>query len=171
MNLAFAAAFGVATAAAAAGDWSNPLPFSYSEGQVEPRTELRDPCIIREGDRYYLVFTMYPFRNREEKRLAEPDQGGSPGIALYSSPDLKTWKFERDPAFPDWLGYWTGVAYADHPLGPWKKDPRGRLFRGGHLAVFDGPGGEKCFSYRGESGGAAQGRLSVEPVPEAGRCD
>jgi len=26
--------------------------------------------------------------------FAEPDGGGSPGIALYSSPDLKSWKFE-----------------------------------------------------------------------------
>ena len=59
-----------------------------------PRCEVRDPCIIREGDTYYLVFTMYPFRNREEKRLSEPNQGGSPGIALYSSKDLKAWKFE-----------------------------------------------------------------------------
>lgn len=41
-----------------------PLPFSYSEGQTAPRTEVRDPSIIREGDTYYLVFTMYPFSNR-----------------------------------------------------------------------------------------------------------
>src|SRR5512137_1476499 len=74
--------------------WSNPLPFEYSEGQTAPRREIRDPCIIREGDRYYLVFTMWPFRGREEKYLAQPDAGGSPGIVLYSSPDLKAWKFE-----------------------------------------------------------------------------
>jgi sucrose-6-phosphate hydrolase SacC (GH32 family) len=37
---------------------------------------------------------MWPFRGREEAHLAEPDAGGSPGIALYSSPDLKNWKFE-----------------------------------------------------------------------------
>ena len=48
----------------------NPLPFEYVEGQTAPRREVRDPCIIREGDRYYLVFTMWPFRNREEKHLA-----------------------------------------------------------------------------------------------------
>ena len=74
--------------------WRNPLPFEYSEGQTAPRHELRDPCIIREGETYYLVFTMFPFRNREESRLNEPSQGGSPGIALYSSRDLKAWNFE-----------------------------------------------------------------------------
>jgi beta-xylosidase len=305
--------------------WSNPLPFAYTEGQTAPRSEVRDPCIVREGDTYYLVFTMYPFRNREEKFLNEPNQGGSPGIALYSSRDLKSWKFAnwlvksaelpencpyknrfwapeihklsgkfyliftadnwlknafnpagtwgtagwafvgvankitgpyehitwirgagcdttlfgdgagrtyaciprgnldvqeidltrlaqgevqllgkpqrivtadnrdigvaakpeylegpwveqigakyclfyaeiyRDKAFPDWLGYWTGVAYADQPLGPWRKDPRGKLFPGGHLAVFDGPDGRKWFSFRGESPGPAHGKLGLAP--------
>ena len=56
---------------------------------------MRDPCIIREGDRHYLVFTLWPFRGREEAHLAEPNAGGSPGIALYSSPDLKAWKCEN----------------------------------------------------------------------------
>ena len=84
-----------ATAADPALPPSNPLPFEYSEGQAVPRREVRDPCIIREGDRYYPVFTMWPFRGREEKHLAEPDGGGSPGIALYSSPDLKAWKFKN----------------------------------------------------------------------------
>jgi hypothetical protein len=304
----------------------NPLPFTYTEGQTAPRTEVRDPCIIREDGTYYLVFTMWPFRNREEKFLREPNQGGSPGIALYSSRDLRSWKFEnwlvksaelpencpyknrfwapeihkiagnfyliftadnwlkneynpagawgtagyafvgvadkitgpyehitwicgagcdttlfgdtdgktyafiprgnidvqeidltgiargevkllgnprrivtadngdigvaakpeylegpwvekigavyclfyaeiyRDPKFPDWLGYWTGLAIADTPLGPWKKDARGKTFLGGHLAVFDGPDHRKWFSYRGESPGAANGRLCVTPV-------
>ncbi|MEI7732105.1 MAG: family 43 glycosylhydrolase [Verrucomicrobiota bacterium] len=301
--------------------WSNPLPFQYTEGQTAPRSEVRDPCIIREDDTYYLIFTMHPFRNREEKFLNEPNQGGSPGIALYSSKDLKSWKFEnwlvkaseltescphknrfwapeihkiggkfyliftadnwlkneynpagtwgtagyafvgvadkitgpyehitwlrgagcdttlfgdtdgktyafisrgnidvqeidlntmklvgqpkriltadnsdigvpakpdylegpwvekigaryclfyaeiyKDKKFPAWLGYWTGVAYADSPLGPWKKDPRGKLFLGGHLAVFDGPDHRKWFSYRGESNDAAHGKLCIAPV-------
>ncbi len=305
--------------------WSNPLPFQYAEGQAAPRTEVRDPCIIREGDTFYLVFTMWPFRNREEKRLAEPDQGGSPGIALYSSPDLKRWKFEnwlvksselpenspcknrfwapeihklggkfyliftadnwlkkeynpagtwgtagyafvgvadritgpyehltyipgaacdtslfedtdgktyavipryhidvqeidltglsrgqvkllgkprkviacenddigiaakpdylegpwlekingkyylfyaeiyRDKKHPDWLGYHTGVAVADHVRGPYRKDPRGKIFTGGHLAVFNGPDGRQWFSYRGESRNPAHGLLCVDP--------
>ena len=306
--------------------WSNPLDFQYSEGQAAPRKEIRDPCIIREGDTYYLVFTMWPFRNREEKFLNEPDQGGSPGLALYSSHDLKSWKFEnwlvksselpencpyknrfwapeihkiggkfyliftadnwlkkefnpagtwgsagyafvgiadnitgpyehitwirgagcdttlfgdsdgktyafiprgnidvheidltgiahdevkllgkpqrivtadnsdigvaakpdylegpwvekigakyflfyaeiyRDENFPGWLGYWTGIASADSPLGPWKKDPRGKLFAGGHLAVFDGPDHRKWFSYRGESRNNAHGLLCIDPL-------
>jgi len=306
-----------------------PMPFQYTEGQTTDRTEVRDPCILRERDAYYLVFTMYPFRNREEKYLHEPNQGGSPGIALYSSADLKNWSFlkwlvkaadlpadcpyknrfwapeihkiggrfyliftadnwlkkeynpagswgsagwafvgvankidgpyehitwirdaccdttlfgdsdgrtyafiprgnidvqeidltgidrgevkllgkprrivtadngdigvaakpeylegpwvekigakyclfyaeiYRDKKFPDWLGYWTGVAYADEPIGPWKKDPRGKVFLGGHLAVFDGPDKRKWFSYRGESNDAAHGKLCVAPVGDA----
>jgi beta-xylosidase len=41
--------------------WSNPIYFQYTEGQTAPLQELRDPCIIRAGDTYYLVFTMWPF--------------------------------------------------------------------------------------------------------------
>ena len=319
-------------AAAGAFRYKNPLPFSY-EADGETRTEIRDPCVVREGDTYYLVFTMWPFANREEDRLNLPDQGGSPGIRIFSSKDMKSWtpgkwlvkssdlpesspyknrfwapeihkiggkfyliftadnwikpdynpagnwgtagyafvgvadqidgpyehvtyldggacdtslfgdadgktyaviprynidvqeidltkldqgkvtlvgepkmvvkaenddigiaakpdylegpwmtrvggryllfyaEIYRDEARPDWLGYWTNVAYADAPTGPWKKDPRGRLFLGGHLAVFDGPGGERWFSYRGESGGGAAGRLCVDPfwLDAAGR--
>ena len=55
--------------------WSNPLDLQYTEGQTAPRKEIRDPCIVREGDTYHLVFTMWPFRNREEKLLNEPNQG------------------------------------------------------------------------------------------------
>ncbi|MCF7849810.1 MAG: hypothetical protein K9M45_13245 [Kiritimatiellales bacterium] len=71
-----------------------------------------------------------------------------------------------DPFFPFsfWVGYWTGVATADHPLGPWKKDPRGRIFRGGHLAVFDHSDNRKWFCYRGESHDAAHGKLCVAPI-------
>lgn len=35
-----------------------PVPFTYTEGQTAPRTEVRDPCVVREKDTYYLVFTM-----------------------------------------------------------------------------------------------------------------
>lgn len=305
--------------------WANPLDFQYTEGQAATRKEVRDPCIIREGDTYYLTFTMWPFRNREEKFLAAPNQGSSPGIALYASKDLRTWKFVnwlvrsadlpedcpyrhrfwapelhkiggkfyliftadnwtkkeynpagtwgtagyafigvadkitgpyqhitylkggacdttlfadddgktyvfiprynidvqeidlsgiargdlklmggpkrivsaentdigiaakpdylegpwvekikgkyylfyaeiyRDPKHPDWLGYWTGVAVADHVLGPYRKDPRGRLFAGGHLTVFAGPGDRRWFAYRGESGNRAHGLLCIDP--------
>jgi xylan 1,4-beta-xylosidase len=305
--------------------WSNPLPFRYTESQAAPRTEVRDPCIIRDAGTYYLVFTMWPFANREEKRMGLPDSGSSPGIALYCSPDLKTWKFEnwlvkssdlpkdcpykhrfwapeihrlggkfylvftadnwlkkeynpagtwgtagyafvgvaekiggpyehityiqgaacdtslfedtdgriyaiiprynidlqeidltglprgevrllgqprrvvmaentdigipakpdylegpwmekvngkyylfyaeiyRDRKYPEWLGYHTGVAVADSVVGPYKKDPRGKLFTGGHVAVFNGPGERRWFSYRGESDSKARGLLCIDP--------
>lgn len=306
--------------------YSNPLKFEYTEGQAAPRRELRDPCIVREGDTYYLTFTMYPFRNREERFLATPSQGGSPGIALYSSKNLNDWRFEnwlvksadlpesspyknrfwapeihkiggkfylvftadnwidgkhnkpgtwgtagysfigvadkvtgpyehityvdggtcdmtlfadddgttyaikpkrdvyiqridlsrlpegkvsfvgketkvvtadngdigapispeylegpwmekihgryylfyaeiyKDRKFPDYLGYRTGVAYADAIGGPFEKDPRGHVFFGGHLAVFDGPDGRKWFSYRWEKDNATRGRLCIDPI-------
>ena len=335
-----AVGFRPSAAAAAAPDdafhWSNPLPFEYAEGQTAPRSELRDPCVVREGDTYYLVFTMWPFRNREESRLAEPNQGGSPGIALYRSADLKHWTlanwlvkaselpedcpyknrfwapeihklggrfyliFTADnwiekrynpagtwgtagyafvgvadkitgpyehityidggvcdtslcedaqgktyaviPAYnvyvqpidlsridegrvrllgqrrlavtarnddigmsiePDyeegpwmirrdgryWLffagpyreaknpperrGYWVGAAYADNPLGPWTKDPRGQVFLGGHISVFSGPGGQPWFACRGEASAATRGRLCIDPVAAGpdGRID
>lgn len=305
---------------------SNPLPFQYQEGQSEPRREVRDPCIIRDGDTYYLTFTMWPFRNREEQRLSEPDQGGSPGIALYASKDLQAWSFVkwlvkaselpenspyknrfwvpeihkinnryyliftadnwlqkaynpagswgtaghcfvgvadsvtgpyehitwvrggtcdmtlfgdgdgqvyavkpkrdvfiqkidlgqlaqnriawagpeervvacnnadiglaaspeylegpwlekigntyclfyaasyRDASCPELRGYRTGVAYADSPRGPWRKDPRGQVFFGGHAALFDGPDGRKWISYRWEKDGRACGRLCADPL-------
>jgi xylan 1,4-beta-xylosidase len=56
--------------------------------------QARDPYIIREGDRYWLAFTMWPFSGREMKRLAELYGGASRGIALFFSPDLKSWRFE-----------------------------------------------------------------------------
>ncbi len=317
---------GATEAVGAAGAVANPLDFHYAEGQAAPRGEVRDPCIIREGDTYYLTFTMWPFRNREEKYLGEPDQGGSPGIALYASKDLKAWTFSnwlvkaselpescpyknrfwapeihkingkfyliftadnwikkeynpagswgsagysfigvsdsvagpyesitwidggtcdmtlfgdgtnqiyaikpkrdiymqkldlrglaqgkaffageekrvvscsnadigvevspdylegpwvekigemyylffaeifRDETKPVFLGYRTSVAYADSMEGPWEKDPRGQVFFGGHLAVFDGPGERKWFSYRWEKDNRLRGRLCVDPV-------
>ena len=65
--------------------------------------------------------------------------------------------------YPDPGGYKTGVAYADSPLGPWHKDPRGAVFWGGHLAVFDGPDGRHWFSYRGEQYRSTWGLLCVDP--------
>ncbi len=67
----------------------------------------------------------------------------------------------RDPRAP---GYWTGVAYADSPLGPWKKDPRGQVFQAGHLAVFNGPDGRKWFSYRVEDRDKGRGLLAIDPI-------
>ena len=306
--------------------YQNPLPFSYTDGQPRAEKEVRDPCIIREGDTYYLIFTMAPFANREDRRMTLPDNGSSPGIALYSSPDLKTWKFENwlvkssdlpvdspyknrfwapeihkfngkfyiiftadnwikpeynpagrwgtagwafvgvadritgpyqhisyikgagcdttlfqdtdgktyaiiprydiymqeidltgleqdkvellgepkkivsaknddigAPVSPrymegpwlqkigdvytliyaepysndapaDWKGYWVGAAYARSVMGPYQKDPRGKIFLGGHAAIFTGPDGGKWISYRCEvPGSPAAGRVSIEP--------
>ena len=63
--------------------------FKY-ESQGAERSEVRDPCVFREGDTYYLVFTMWPFANREEERMALRDNGSSPGIRMYSSKNLES---------------------------------------------------------------------------------
>jgi xylan 1,4-beta-xylosidase len=317
---------GAASAPAAATfQWSNPIHFQGGTA----RDEVRDPCIIREGDTYYLVFTMFPFRGRDEKHLGDADQGSSPGIKLLSSTDLKTWredgwmvkssqlpedcpykhrfwapeihkmggkfylvftadnwiKNEYNPAgrwgtagyafvgvadritgpyehityidggacdtslfedtdgktyavipagdiflqpidlsglpqgkvkllgkrqrivtadnadiamparpdylegpwllriagrycvlfagpwqkakFPDHAGYWAGAAWADSLAGPWRKDPRGQVFLGGHLAVFPGPDGRNWFSYRGEKLPKTRGFLCIDPFDVA----
>jgi len=295
--------------------YSNPLPFTY-EAHGQARSEVRDPCIIRDAGRYYVVFTMHPFSARDERHALDPDQGSSPGIRIYSSADFTSWRDEgwlvksgdlaencpykhqfwapeihrlngkfyviftasnwnakqfalqegyyafigvadqvtgpyrhitkipdgpcdttlfsdaagafylamprRDLAVqqvdlsrleqevitrsgpevtvataandadvagpsPEYLegpwvehiggryylfyaanygkaGYWTGVATADRPLGPYRKDPRGKIFLGGHLAIFDGPDNRKWFSYRGENANQAHGLLCVDPL-------
>ena len=296
----------------------NPLDLQYiGEGQL--RREVRDPAIIREGDTYYLTFTTWPFRNREDKNMSLENNGSSPGIQLFSSKDLKIWKAENwlvkssdlpvdspykhrfwapeihkfnnkfyliftadnwskpewNPAgnwgaagyafvgvsdkingpyqnityIPEgacdttliqdksgqiyavmpkydifirkidlsrlkkgevkWQGpeqkivscdnagtlmsdkpnylegpwverigekyvlffaqffgnsYWTGAAYADNPLGPWSKDPRGKVFEGGHLNVFDGPDGRHWFCYRREQNAPNRGTPAVDPM-------
>lgn len=304
------------------------LPFRY-ESQGAGRTEVRDPCIVRESGTYYLVFTIWPFANREETRMGLEDSGSSPGIRMYASKDLKTWRDagwlvksselpadcpykhrfwapeihkigrrfyleftadnwtrkeynpagswgtagyafvgvadrvtgpyrhityvpqgtcdmslfgDRDgktyailpkgdvfvrpidlsridegvvrlvgeerravacrsddipfPASPEYLegpwmerfgtkyvlfyaelfrkgsspGYWTGAAYADSPLGPWTKDPRGQVFEGGHLSAFAGPNGA-WLAYRSEHDDANRGLLAATPFrldPKAG---
>jgi xylan 1,4-beta-xylosidase len=291
---------------------TNPLSLSY-EAVGKSHTELRDPCIIRDGHRWYAVFTMWPFRPRDDKHFDEPDLGSSPGIRLYSTGDFVAWKDEgwlvksselpaacpykhqfwapeihkigktfhlvftasnwtakehqlqegyyafigisekvtgpyqhitkipngpcdttlfadakgdtylamphktisvqrvdlskitegiitrvgpdvpalacdadADSKTPEYLegpwveylngkyqlfyaanygkdGYWCGVATADSPTGPWTKDPRGRVFFGGHLAVFDGPDNRTWFSYRRERADDGRGLLCVDP--------
>ena len=328
--------------------WQNPIAFSYPyyDGTKERSiTELRDPAIIREGDMYYLTFTVFPFTHSDSRDLKKPDLNSPPGIMLHSSPDLKNWKFEKwlvkSSDLPDdcpykhrfwaseihklngrfyliftadnwikdeynkggkigayvafvgvsdkvtgpyehitWLkgagcdstlfgdddgktyaimpfgneyiqevdlrgidkgdikligerkmivakdnsdagkrtspdymegpwmikrngkyvlftaspyrekkmsqssdaasssvhtaatpsaaadlamGYWVGAAVADNIWGPYKKQPQ--VFLGGHIAVFKGPDGTEWMSYRGESGGKAQGKLCVAPIP------
>jgi beta-xylosidase len=315
--------------------YQNPIDFSYPyfDGIRERTiTELRDPAIIREGDTYYLVFTHFPFTHHTSRDPNKVDYNSSPGIRLYSSKDLKTWKFEnwlvksselpencpykhrywapeihkfgnrfyvifyadnwikdeynsdgkmgyvafvgvadrvtgpyehiswlkgggcdttlfgdtdgktyaimpfgneylqeadltgidkgniklvgerkmivsRDnsdvgkttsPAYLEgpWMikhngkyicftaapypgkrrgaaastnavadlasGYWVGAAAADNIWGPYKKNPQ--VFLGGHINTFTGPDGKEWYSYRGESGGKAQGRLCIDPV-------
>lgn len=61
-------------------------------------------------------------------------------------------------------GYWTGVASADSPEGPWRCDERGRVFEGGHVAIFDGPDGGKWVSYRIEDRDNERGLLAIDPV-------
>ena len=78
--------------------YENPSTFSYiyDNGKTtDTITELRDPCIIREGDTYYLVFTHFPFTHHTSKDESKPDMNSSPGIRLYSSKDLKNWTFEK----------------------------------------------------------------------------
>ncbi|MGA2540100.1 MAG: family 43 glycosylhydrolase [Verrucomicrobiota bacterium] len=309
-------------------DYTNPLDFSYQyfDGKTShTEKELRDPCIIREGDTYYLVFTMYPFRGRDERHLEEVDMGSSPGIQMFSSKDFKAWKTGNwlvksselppdcpykhrfwapeihkikgkfyviftadnwvDPKYnldgkwgmytyigvadsvtgpyehitripygpcdttlfcdsdgtfyvimpkgeiyiqkldlsglekgvikrvgeekrivtksnadigvavsttylegpwlehmgnkyvlffaapypdrspdPEYRGYWVGAACADQIMGPYQKDPRGKVFFGGHIAVFDGPDGRKWFSYRWERDNRARGLLCIDPM-------
>jgi hypothetical protein len=69
----------------------------------------------------------------------------------------------KDRKYPEYLGYRTGAAYADRPMGPWKKDPRAKVFFGGHLAVFDGPDGRKWFLYRQEQYDRTCGPLCIDP--------
>ena len=78
--------------------YQNPLDFSYPyyDGTRERKiTELRDPAIIREGGTYYLTFTVFPFTHSDSRKADKPDANSPPGIMLYSSPDLKDWKFEK----------------------------------------------------------------------------
>lgn len=49
-------------------------------------------------------------------------------------------------------------------MGPYQKDPRGKVFFGGHIAVFDGPDGRKWFSYRWERDNRARGLLCIDPM-------
>lgn len=292
--------------------------------------ELRDPAIIRVGDAYYLVFTVFPFTHHTDRDPAKPDWNSSPGIKLYRSTDLVRWEFvdwlvksselpedcpykhrfwapelrrmngkfhltftannwikeEHNPhgafgmyAFVgvaervegpyehitcidgagcdtslfcdddgrtyayipamdvhvqevdlarlhegkaqligerkrvvtarnddiglDWsykylegpwafkrgdtyclifaglrkdghdgqsfdpgggFEYWSGIAYAKSPMGPFAKDPRGKAFHGGHMVTFEGPDHRQWFSYRWEMDDSIRGRLCIDPL-------
>ena len=333
-SLAWLVAQKLTEPAAEVGVYQNPIDFSYpyQDGTRERQiTELRDPAIIREGNLYYLTFTVFPFTHSDSRQADKPDFNSPPGIMLYSSPDLKAWKFEKwlikssdlpencpykhrfwaseihkingkcyliftadnwikdeynkggkigayvafvgvadqvtgpyehitwlkgagcdstlfgdddgktyaimpfgneyiqevdlsgiqrgdikligerkmivardnsdvgKKTSPDymegpWLikrhgkyvlftaapyrgpkrgeqpptppdlaqGYWVGAAVADNIWGPYRKEPQ--VFLGGHIAVFTGPDGKEWFSYRGEAGGKAQGRLCIDLI-------
>lgn len=79
-------------------EWQNPIDFAYPfHDGVKERVirELRDPCIIRAGDVYYLVYTVYPFTHSDRRDADKIDRNSPPGIMLYSSKDLRTWTFEN----------------------------------------------------------------------------
>jgi xylan 1,4-beta-xylosidase len=78
--------------------YQNPIGFAYpyNDGTKERTiTELRDPCIIREGGAYYMTFTVFPFTHSDSRKADKPDYNSAPGIMFYASPDLKNWKFEK----------------------------------------------------------------------------
>jgi xylan 1,4-beta-xylosidase len=310
---------GVKVAPARTAQVTSPFDFQYTASNGEQQREVRDPAIIREGDTYYMTFTMWPFANREDNRMNLPDNGSSPGIRIFSSKDLKTWtpgnwlvkssdlpenspyknrfwapeihkfnnkfylvftgdnwikgeynqegkwgaagyafvgvadkvdgpyrhltyipggacdttlaqakdgtiyaimpkynifsrpidlsKLEQgivkwlgpekkiiecasgdtvlgtDPNYLEgpWMekvgseyvlfyaetfkhGYWAGAAYSDSPAGPFRKDPRGLIFWGGHTSIFDGPDGRKWVSYRIEDSEQGRGTPSAKPL-------
>ncbi len=97
---------------------------------------LEGPWMIRRNGKYVL-FTAAPYR-----RPKSVDPTPAPA-------DLAE-------------GYWVGAAVAEDLWGPYQK--QAQVFLGGHVAVFCGPDGKQWFSYRGESGGKAQGRLCIDPV-------
>lgn len=71
--------------------WANPI---YFQGKGR-NDDVRDPAILQDNGVYYLVYTMWPFRNYTDRDPKLPDMGSSPGIALYASRDLKAWKFTK----------------------------------------------------------------------------
>ncbi|MCX7047150.1 MAG: hypothetical protein NTX50_16890, partial [Candidatus Sumerlaeota bacterium] len=103
-------------------------------------------------------FTAAPYREKKKSQPSDTASAAAGGAAASAAggaasanvPDLAT-------------GYWVGAAMADNIWGPYKKQPQ--VFLGGHIAVFKGPDGKEWMSYRGESGGKAQGRLCIAPIP------
>ena len=65
----------------------------------------------------------------------------------------------RDPGG----SYDTGVATAKSLAGPWRLDPRGRVFPGGHQALFTGPDGRFWTAYKHEESPNAPW-LNIDPV-------
>ena len=95
--LCCAAACPVASAFA----WSNPVLFA---GADPTNGTLRDPCIVADNGTYYLTYTHYNFEGCDVAPCV-----GSPGIQLWSSPDLATWTpttwLLRFDSLPDTVPY------------------------------------------------------------------
>jgi hypothetical protein len=113
---------------------------------------MEGPWMIKRSGKY-ILFTAAPYRG---PKRGPPLQGGTSSRRVFD---------EQPDATPADLapGYWVGAAVADHIWGPYRK--QAQVFLGGHIAVFQGPDGKEWFSYRGESGGKAQGRLCIDPIP------
>ncbi|MDR0286322.1 MAG: family 43 glycosylhydrolase, partial [Clostridiales bacterium] len=65
--------------------WSNPI--SYPE-EIDSGRGFRDPYIIKDGEYWYFIGTMYPYFEGDK---GLPDH--SPGVNLYKSSNLKDWEF------------------------------------------------------------------------------
>jgi hypothetical protein len=114
-------------------EWQNPIHFDEAAGIYGDR--LRDPHIIRVGDRYYLTHTMTPCGGPEEYDPYKRREGSGAGVRLYSTADFKTWNAEtwivNTEALPDTCPYrnqcWApeinhigGKYYAVFYAGNWK---------------------------------------------------
>jgi xylan 1,4-beta-xylosidase len=94
--------------------YQNPMPVGVING-------MRDPFILQVDGVYYLTGTGKPFFELNYKAMGPPA-----GVPLYSSPDLKTWKFEGT-LIPRKEGTW----YRDRFWAPEihvKQTPTGRKF-------------------------------------------
>ena len=94
--------------------YQNPMPQGVIDG-------LRDPFILKVDGVYYLTGTGKPFFEMNYAALGNPK-----GVPLYSSPDLKKWKF-AGTIVPRKAGSW----YQDRFWAPEihvKQTPAGRRF-------------------------------------------
>ena len=96
--------------------WQNPLPVGTSG-----INGFRDPFILKEGNTWYMTGTGIPFYQETQVITGPPK-----GVPLYSSANLRTWKFEST-IVPRVEGSW----YQDHFWAPEihaKDTPAGRKF-------------------------------------------
>lgn len=81
--------------------YQNPIRFSTAAGHY--KDEVRDPCIIKEGNKYYLIHTMFPFTHSDSRDSLKQDYNSSPGIRMYVSEDLKNWEVAKAAGRDGWL--------------------------------------------------------------------